>query len=453
VATKKKTKKPVSPDLSSQVLDFRNDLSKKDQNDAVLLYSQLSEELPQRMAQAAESHLNSKQPNMRNKGRRYAAAVPILEPKPVTMDSMVNARKNAFYQAVSGPVRLPTEHVAGQEFYFRGHEKIAGTVGNAEFPMTRLADASARLSIQTQPPQEKAALSALAHAHTHGSVHFTPQVLNALRTQNTEVPTEFHGNVVPFKDIPGNIVYSLVSPTIRAEVQPHAPEVKLGDLTKTSMTTNLRLAHESLQGVRDSNPSTQPKLFSYGKSHEDAIPRNPEHIEYQLRESHIGKVARGEQSPNQLMFDFEGLRSSNEGILSNRYQTPNDSWMLANQLQQPQPVRKVAADINLTRKTGKTKAGRSLEPGKGKGNVTPEGLQHAIGNEATHRAAESIQQELGLDFTVPSMLVQEGIWAFERRQDNKDPEFNAVVRKTKTKASKKASKKNTPKPLPGFKDF
>jgi hypothetical protein len=147
------------------------------------------------------------------------------------------------------------------------------------------------------------------------------------------------------------------------------------------------------------------------------------------------------------MFDFEGLRSSNEGVLSNRLQTPNDSWMLANERQQPQAVRKVAGDVSLSTKQMKTKRGRQMAVGVGNKSITPAGIQHAVGAEATTRAAREIQSDLGLDFTVPAMMVQEGVWAAERRQAGSDAPFNALQREAKPKKEKRQA---TPKSFPSI---
>jgi hypothetical protein len=113
-------------------------------------------------------------------------------------------------------------------------------------------------------------------------------------------------------------------------------------------------------------------------------------------------------------------------------------------------VRKIAGDINLKTKKSKTKRGRTLDVGRGDPSITPAGIQHAVGNEATTRAASEIQKDLGLDFTVPSMMVQESVWAAERRMSNKDKDFNAAKEKPEKTPRVKRS---ADRPLPGFKDF
>lgn len=453
MAAKKKAKaKKAGPDLSNRVLEF-NDLSKKEQSDAVGMVSRVSETMPEQMAKLAKSNLKSSKPGMQSKGKRYAAAAPQMVSKPLSMEDMVSARKQAFHAATTGTVRLPEESIAGQEFYFQHRRELNETTGNQGIPIGRVVDATSRLSIQTKPESEKAALSALTKAHTDGSVHFKPEMVEALRSQKVTVPEELHGQEVAFKDIPGHVVRGITEPSIRETVQKHSKGVDVANMAKTAMRSNLQYAHEALQGTRPVSSTDNPKLFSYGDAHEKAIPDSPEHREYQLRAGHIGRVKRGQEVGSQGMFDFEGLRSSNEGVLSNTLQTPTDSWMIANGYQQPEAVRKVSGDIYIPTKQMKTKRGRQLSVRLGNADVTTSGIQHAVGAEATSRAAREIQKDLDLDFTVPAMLVQEGTWAAERRQANADAPFNARQRAAQPKKEKRAAQPKKEKPtkaLPGI---
>jgi hypothetical protein len=124
--------------------------------------------------------------------------------------------------------------------------------------------------------------------------------------------------------------------------------------------------------------------------------------------------------------------------------------MLANERQQPQEVRKVAGDVSLSTKQLKTKRGRQMAVGVGNKDITPAGIQHAVGAEATSRAARETQSDLGLDFTVPAMMVQEGVWAAERRQANADAPFNARQRDAQPKKEKRQAAPKPPKSLPGI---
>lgn len=431
-----KKKKATGPDLSNRVLEF-GDLSKKEQSAAVGLESRISETMPEQMSALAAKSAKSPKKAEQVKAKRYSEAAPQMERKSLTMEGMVKARKEAFAAATSGEVRLPTEDVAGQEFYFKNRERIDETVGDTGVPIARAVNATGRLSVRTTPEGEKASLRALSEAHQKGSVNLGEEAVSALRSTGADVAEDLVGKTVPFKDVPGSLVRSLADPAIRETAKKSVQNVDVDSLAKTSMRTNLQYAHEALQGKRDVTPTGNPKLYSYARAHELAEPNSPVHREYQLRAGHVGKTMRGEVAGSQMMFDFEGLRSSNEGALSNRLQTANDSWMLANQRQQPQAVRKVAGDVQLSTKSGTTKRGRSLAVGMGNPQITPAGIQHAVGAEATSRAARELQSEHNFEFTVPAMLVQEGVWAAERRQDRKDSAFTAATKPTKEPRMKK----------------
>lgn len=450
MAAKKKKVTKAGPDLSNRVLEL-SDLPKKEQADAVSLVSGVSETMPQSMQKLAERHIKSSSAGMQAKGQRYTRAASAVEAKPVTMEGMIEARKSSFHNAAAGEARLPNESVAGQEFYFENRRHLDETVGDSPFSIPQIVDATGRLSVQTTPESEKSSLRALSQAHTTGKVHFSEQLIGALESVKAPVPESLHGTEAKFSEVPGSVVRGMTEPSIRGTVEQHTTDVNVGDMAKTSMRTNLQYAHEALQGVRPVSPTGNPKLFSYGRAHELATPDSPEHMEYQLRARHIGRVARGEESSKQMMLDFDGLRSSNEGVLSNQLQTPNDSWMLANMYQQKPEVFKVAGDVNLTAKTGKTKRGRELSVGKGNPNITPAGIQHAVGNAATTGAAKAIQQDLDLDFTVPSMLVQESVWAADRRTMGEDAAYNAARREATPK--KERIKKSKDRQLPGMKGF
>lgn len=439
MAAKKKAakkKKATGPDLSNRVLEF-GDLSKKEQSDAVGLESRLSETMPEQMSELAAKSAKSSTKAERAKAKRYSEAAPKMERKSLTMEGMVKARKEAFATATSGDLRLPTEDVAGQEFYFKNRKNIDETVGSTGIPVARAVDATGRLSVRTTPENEKASLKALSEAHQKGSVNMGDAVVSALRSTGADVPEDLVGKQVPFKDVPGPLVRALADPAIRETARGGVSDVDIDSMSRTSMRNNLQYAHEALQGKRDVVPTKNPKLYAYARSHELAEPDSPVHREYQLRAGHIGKTMRGEIAGSQLMFDFEGLRESNEGALSDRLQTANDSWMLANQRQQPQAVRKVSGEVQLSAKSGTTKRGRALSVGKGISQIKPAGIQHAVGAEATSRAARELREEHNFDFPVPAMLVQEGVWAVERRQVRGDSDFTAATKPVKEPRMKK----------------
>lgn len=433
-------KKPANrPDLSNRVLSFSSDLTKQEQRDAEALVSRVSETMPQQFEARARTLRNATRPTQIAARKKYEKAAPQAEAKPISIDSMARNRSDSFIRALSGEHRLPNEDYAGQEFYFQHRSEIDTMRTQAEAPnieLGRVLGATARLSVRTNPESEKAATKGLLHAHAKGSVDFNPTMVESLASSGVSVPTELHGRKVPFSDVPSNVVKAMVDPDVRPKVSPHLNNVDLGEISKSSMATNIKQAHEALQGTGLPNPKVNPKQFSYQRAHELAVPEGPEHGEYQMRAMNLGQVARGEQSPNQLMFDFYNLRKSNEGVLSNRLPMPEDSWMNAVSYDQPAPIKKAAGDITLGAKTGKTKRGRALSVGKGNPDINPTAIQHAVNVEATSRAAEDVQKTLGVDYTVPSMMIQEGTWSETRREAGGDPAYNAIKRSQKSPKTK-----------------
>jgi hypothetical protein len=447
MAPKKKSAK--RPDLSNRPLVL-SDLPKSEQKDAEALVSRLSETMPEQFEQKAYSLRNATAPTQVSTRKRYEQAAPQAVPKPISIDSMSKARSDAFMRGLTGEVRLPHEDYAGEGFYFKHRGEIDTIRQEADHPdieLGRVLGATARLSVRTTPEGEKASAKGLLNAHARGSVDFNPDMMNALSTSGVSVPPEFHGTKVPFSEIPGSVVKGMADPDVRPKVAPHLKNVNLDEISKTSMGKNIELAHEALQGKRIPTPTVNPKQFSYQRAHELAVPNSPEHMEYELRKMNMGQVARGEVSPDQLMLDFYGLRDSNEGVLSNQLPMPEDSWMNATSFDQPAPIKKAAGDITLSAKKGTTKRGRALSVGAGNPDITKGGIQHAVNTEATNRAAMTVQKDLGLSYTVPSMMIQEGTWAVVRRESGEDPAYNAERKKSaekKTRVKKDTSNKQLP---------
>lgn len=439
MASKKKAPaKKKGPDLSSRPLTY-GDLSRQEQKDTEALMSGVSETMPTQFERLAHTLRKATHPTQVSARKRYEKAAPLAESKPMSLESMTQNRVDSFMRALTGPHRLPHEAYTGDEFYFehRGMVDEAHAQVNApHIPIENALASAARLSVRTKPEQEKQSVHGLLSAHAHGSVDFNPEMVAGLSKHGVKVPAELHGKTIPFAETPAHIVSSFHKPAIRAVAQPHVQNANLDAISKTGTAKNLEEGHRAMQGQNFPSPTKNPKQWAYQKAHERAIPDSPEHGEYQMRKMHLGRVARGEESSNQMMFDFYGLRDSNEGVLSNQMAMPEDSWMNAISYDQPAKIKKAAGDVNLSTKTGTTKRGRKLSVGEGIGAIEPASIQHALNTEATSRAAKQVQETLGIDFTVPAMMVQEGTWAETRRDLGKDSEYNAIRRGEQPKTPK-----------------
>ena len=60
--------------------------------------------------------------------------------------------------------------------------------------------------------------------------------------------------------------------------------------------------------------------------------------------------------------------------------------------------------------------------------------------------SKRVQKDLDLDFTVPSLSVQEGTWANKRRSTGEDSNYNDQIKSLEAARNPKKSK-NAPKPI------
>lgn len=105
---------------------------------------------------------------------------------------------------------------------------------------------------------------------------------------------------------------------------------------------------------------------------------------------------------------------------------------------------KGAGDINPTTKTIKVEEapGKQVVHNVNRDERVKAGsVYHAWNNAATHKATDMLQKQHGLEYTVPSTLVQETAWTQTRREVGADPEWNASQRKA-TKASRAEARAN-----------
>lgn len=140
-------------------------------------------------------------------------------------------------------------------------------------------------------------------------------------------------------------------------------------------------------------------------------------LEYQLRAADVASTYRGDRMKGQTSLDITGLKRSNEGILSNKADTAQDSWIYANSYGKGADA-KAMGDQAFSKKVTKDKGVVSSNR-----DVGPASIMHAVNSHATQKAAEKIQKDLGMESTVPSTLVQETAWEVERRSTPKSTRF------------------------------
>lgn len=348
------------------------------------------------------------------------AAASLGKPESVGFTKLINRRvnsvKDASINVEDGGSRL-TGHdgdVAGQGFYFDNH-----------VPERAEAHASAALSSGETPDSEQASLHAL----------------KAARSSVVQV----NGKQYNFADMDGAHVAKVAKG--RGKLQPETVSgspVDWAGIARVSKTRNIADAHEILGGRHPGmDPLSDPKRNAYAESLNVAKAGSPEETEYKIRAADVGRTYRGERIPGQTSLDITGLKHSNEGALSNKADTPQDTWMHTNSYGSGEDA-KAMGDQTFSRKQTEDKGVVSRNPA-----VSSATVQHAVGSYATQKAAEKIQNDVGMESTVPAMLVQETVWASQRRNTAKstrardataDPEYNQARQKTAKQAKLEEAK-------------
>jgi hypothetical protein len=436
---KKPAKTYRSPEFTSGQRALRmSDMSPEEQKTALSMVSDVSKSTrsslkavaatPQkRIAAGQEPTAHELQ-----KGKKAKESLSDAVNKPFTMDEAVNSRMEHITNAAT-KYRLPHEDIGGAEFYFHHRQQVDDLLKGTDTPVSVGLDAGSKLSVRTAPVAEKESLTALVQAHQSGSVHFSSELLNGLHNLKNskgkriaEVPAEHWGKTVEFSQVHPDVAAELTNPKVRELAKQHVSGVDLDGLAKTAIRGNIRHAQRVLQGSA-SSPYDNPKQISYAAAHEVSVPGSPEHEEYRDRTRKIGEALR--TGGYQESFDFHGLRSSNEGALSNTASTPADLWERRVSYNQPGKAFTTSSDSNyVTSKTRTTPSGKKQAVGLGDAKVTPIGIEHAVHQEAVHQTAKKLQAHLGLDFTVPATLVQETNWAGSRRREGQDPGYSAGLR-------------------------
>jgi hypothetical protein len=354
----------------------------------------------------------------------------------------VDNRVGHFMNALSGSTRLPGESYAGQGFYHENRQEVVDTLEAhpSNLTLRNALGAAGALSTRNTPEREKATTKELIKGHSQGVVSMTEGLDEATRHYDKDakavlqgrraafqIPTELLGKDMEFKDVPGEVVAAVSSPYARERgSQDHVTGVDLTEMGRTGMHGNRARAQDMLRTGAETDPHGNPKHSGYVDSHDLATPESKG--EFNLRAMHLGKVARGEVAGGQGMFDFYGLRDSNEDILSNEAPTAEDSWMKSASYHNPEGSFKAAGETSLGKKTLTKNGVKRPTIGGGNTQFTAAGIEHAVHHQATVDASKQIQSDLDVDFTVPSIMVQEGVWADARRSSGDDPAFNASVR-------------------------
>lgn len=374
------------------------------------------------------AHVEHDSPEVRQKAKRAQRALDEgAVDKPYSHEDAIQSHMEHFRNAARNP--REGESIHGIDFYSQHAEPIHELVKGRNLPIQTAFEATAKLSNKNRPGNEKASLVALMNAHEHGSVTYTPEMVDKVHSVikgSHRIDKEDIGKTVPFSQVHPQVVAAMTDPKVREDVSHSVKNVDLPGIGKGGMRANISAAHATLQTGKGNDPYTNPKFASYSMSHGEA-PRigSPEHQEYNMRAANIHDVLTGKVGGGQLMFDYHNLRDSNEGHLSNEAPTPIDLHHRRMSYTQPSGAPYAASgDLPMSAKGNIA---------RGDKKITGEGVEHAVLQDAVHEASKRIQKEHNLQFTVPSRMMNEGSWASTREMTGDDP----LPKEKAPKASKK----------------
>lgn len=365
----------------------------------------------QMSARAATTKKISSSKSLAMSARRLSAVAPHMPTEPISLDKAAENRVKAMKVAAGDSVRMPGDAaLIGSSWYFNANRDLA----NAGLTERRHYEISSALSPDQQPEDERASAAAIVNAHPVGQVTVTPTIANHVKkVTGKKVDLSPHvGRSVAFSELPSESVGALTDPKIRAHLKRNSAGIDWDSISRVSNPENISKAHALMvdPSIEAQSPTKAPKTFGYAERLATSKADTDVQTEYDWRSADIAKRMRGEIHPGQLMLDPTGLRSSNEGALSNRAITAEDKWMQAISVspEDPQHI-KASAEVQVGKKTH---SGVSVSKDA---RVGPAAVQHAWNQEATHRAAKLVEDTFQTPYTVPAMLVQETAWSGTRR--------------------------------------
>ena len=378
--------------------------------------------------------------------------IPHLTNKPSNLKIASANRVSHIKAGATNPsLRAEGENLPGAGWYFKHHGDISKAAQEHGVGTNTAITASAVMSPQNSPDNEKKAVVALMDAHRNGKVTIPHHLVDTINsTENmvkagVTVNPEHIGVPVHVSQLHPAVISALSKEDTRNQLPEH--NVNLEDIARGGSRLNIAKAVDVLRGTTPEDtaidPHTSPKVRSYRDAIRDAVPNTPEHQEYMMRAADVGDKLRGDVGKGQMMFDYHNLRGNNEGMLSSTRSTAEDTWM--NSISHGQKNEIVpGTDTNVMKTAGsllgytgkKTHEGVSVDPDP---RVKASAVQHAVNNAATINAGKSLKKNLNLDYSVPSVLAQEASWIPARRAGNKDKEFNKSVTPEKLAKSSRKS--------------
>lgn len=463
------------PKIDNRIVQW-DDLPKEGQAIAATNMRSMGESMPERVQTSIESAKRSKQTKSKQTQASLEAIAPHVTREPVTLQCAANSRQRLYRDAQirkqetdPNPDNVLPD---GSDWYFEHNARIAHAADQVGYPREWAQGASAVMSPQNAPENERAAVKALMEGTATGKVHVTPEVVAHLasRKKNPVDVSQHVGKVVHIADLPPGALAHLSDKESRTRV---STDANLREVARGGTKENIVKAERVLSGeitpeqavVNDDGAISAAKVGSYSHVIRASGPGSAVHVEF-MGQQHQDALARAngggsgrippvlhgpeEQHEARLRgggkryadydegMDLYGLQAQahpREHLLSPKSHTVEDTWQNAVTFNQPKEL--VGEGNNKTSvfkaggsgdqySAGGLKTQRDAE-GKQTGSVYPEDSRvtdgmvlHAFNNKATQKAAA--QQGRNTGSVIPPVGMQGVDWTEARRQAGKGRE-------------------------------
>lgn len=388
--------KTVSSQINSLGRNARSNVTKRIAATAVRMADPTLSAESRKSAAKENTNLKDVKPHIVNKG--------------VTLDSAATNRVEAYHKNISESAARGNSTPDGAGWYFNHSRDITNSANKNGFDPKRAMTASAVMSPQNSPDNEKASVGAIMTAMSTHKVHYDQHLHDTLTAAG--IPSNPHhvGRMVGFSELHPDTLSGMTGTKIREHVKTGADlqQIARGG-TKENISKAVRILSGEVHPDDAINPHTAPKVWSYNHNITTSDHGSAEHGEYMMRVQHHAAVTAGDVHHGQQMFDHFGLRGSTSGQLSSQGHTAEDTWQ--NTLTHGQAAKTV----------GRTAVNKTLASNISTGYIADSGAHHAFNNKATRMAAEQMSVH---GYAHPSTSAQEVPWTQVRRDVGKDPEFN-----------------------------
>ena len=424
--------------------------------------------LPDVIADATKS--NRANPSAQKKNaRRKEIAEDLLkrsdvQDKPITMSGAVNNRVSLFQQAVEHARHHGLAVPQGTGWYWDHAKAIEDAGRQFGFDRETAIRATTPLSAQNNPETERrggaALMDLVANQHKY-TVELTPELHKAVSEKatskgwgGTALPDSMKGKTVSASDLSSKQLTALASVSKDHE-EKHGKintDIDVAGMRSVRGPGPAAKSIEFLRGERSAkdlvNPLTAPKIASYTERTLSAHYDDPAYGEYMLRLHHY---THG--NPNQGVLDLYGLRHSDEGMLSSKADTAEDSWMQAISTGQPlestdgvSPAKFAASDSKLADPGSAHKrspvTGKTAHPS---GQVSGAAIIHSQNNLATRTAAAQNPVQMGGETAnLPATAMQEVPWMQARIIADKADELKKPVEQPQLFRDRRSKNTNDP---------